>query len=44
MQLAVEFRGLSRCIETERTCLENKNLNKFIDYENQDMLKTSYKI
>ena len=45
MQLVLEFRVLSKCIGMERTCLENKDLSEFIDYDNQDifMLKTSYK-
>ena len=45
MQLVLEFRGLSKFIGMERTCLENKDLSEFIDYDNQDifMLKTSYK-
>ena len=37
MQLVLGFRGLSKCIEMERTCLENKDLSEFIDYDNQDI-------
>ena len=35
MQLVVEFRCLSKCIEMERTCSENKHLGKFIDYDKE---------
>ena len=28
---------LSKRVEMERTCLENRRLNKFIDYDNQDI-------
>ena len=51
MELVVEFRGFSKRIEMERTCLENKHLSKFIDYDNHDknvkndnVKKASYKI
>ena len=36
MQLVGEFRSLSKRAEMETTCLENKYLSKFIDYDNQD--------
>ena len=34
MQPVVEFKGLSKRIKMERTCLENKHLSKFIDFDN----------
>ena len=37
MQLVVEFRGLSKRIEMERTFLENKHLSNLIDFDNQNI-------
>ena len=44
MQLVVEFTGLSKLTEMERTCYKNKDVSKFIDYDNQDILRATYKI